>query len=163
MITTRSYTAEDRPALVQLMHELQDYLASIDPINRVRAIKDFDVEKYVEHLLQTIEHEQGVVFVAKEQESLLGFVAGSVPQEDDEDILDHYPSREGKIHELVVSAKQRGQGTGRLLMERIEEYFKEQGCEYVRVGCFAPNTAAHAFYEKCGYADRYTEMLKKFS
>ena len=45
--------------------------------------------------------------------------------------------------------------------EKMEEEFRTQGCEGIRVGCFAPNTDTHAFYEKCGYVDRYIEMLKK--
>lgn len=46
-------------------------------------------------------------------------------------------------------------------MEAMEEYFREQECEFVRVSCFAPNTDAHRFYEKSGYEDRNIEMVKR--
>lgn len=161
MITVQPYTPEDKDALMRLMIELQGHVASIDPMHRIRTLEDFDTEKYIDDLLRTIERDRGILFVATEDNHLLGFIAGGIPQETEEDLLDHYPVREGKIYELVVSAKHRGQGTGRQLMEKMEEYFKEQNCEFIRVGCLAPNTATHAFYEKCGYNDRYVEMLKK--
>lgn len=160
MITIRSFTTADRLILIQLMTELQNYIAAIDPLQRNRAADDFDAQAYIDQLQSTLQRESGILFVAEENDALLGFIAGSIP-EDAEDMLDHYPAREGKIHELVVSEKHREKGIGRLLMEKLEEQFRGQGCEYIRVGCFAPNKGAHSFYEKYGYHERYIEMLKR--
>ncbi len=145
------------------MAELQEHLSTMDPLKRIRNIEDFDVAQYIDHLLKKVRHDKGEIFVAEEQDILLGFIAGIIPNEDPDDALDHYPAKEGNILELVVSQKHRGQGAGRALMERMETYLREKNCEYIRVGCFAPNTGTHAFYEKCGYADRYIEMLKKIA
>lgn len=161
MITIRPDTADDRPSLLLLMTELQEYLASLDSLHRLKTTEDFDAETYLDYLFADLERDNGSFFVADEDGSVLGFIAGSIPAEDPEDLLDHYPAREGKIHELVVSEGHREKGIGRLLMEKMEQQFRSQGCEYIRVGCFTPNTGAHRFYEKYGYADRYTEMLKK--
>ncbi|MDO8648691.1 MAG: GNAT family N-acetyltransferase [Candidatus Peregrinibacteria bacterium] len=161
MIAIRPYMADDHPVLVEFMIELQGHIASLDPLGRVRSSQDFDAEVYLEHLLSLLKSESGFLFIAEEYEALLGFIAGSIPKDAEEDLLDHYPVREGKIHELAVSESHREKGIGRLLMEKIEEQFRSQGCEYIRVGCFAPNTGAHAFYKKNGYDDRYTEMLKR--
>lgn len=144
------------------MTELQSHFAPLDPLHRVRTASDFDAKAYIDQLLSMLQRESGSLFVAEENDALLGFVAGSIP-EDAEDLLDHYPAKEGKLHELVVFEAHREKGIGRLLMEKLEEQLRSQGCEYIRVGCFVPNTGARAFYEKCGYTDRYVEMLKKFS
>ncbi len=161
MITIRPDTTDDRPSLLLLMTKLQEHLAFLDSLRRLKGTDDFDSETYLDHLFADLERDNGSFFVAEEDGSVLGFIAGSIPAEDSEDLLDHYPAKEGKIHELVVSENHRAKGIGRILMEKMEEHLRNQGCTYVRVGCFVPNTGTHAFYEKCGYADRYMEMLKE--
>lgn len=161
MIAIRQYRAEDRPAILPLMAELQEHIAKIDPLRRIKVSSDFDTEAYVDHLLSVLSRENGLLLIAEEAGILFGFIAGSVPVDTEEDLLDHYPAKEGKIHELVVSEKYREKGIGKLLMEKMEQSFRDQGCTYVRVGCFAPNMGTHAFYEKCDYIDRYIEMLKQ--
>jgi ribosomal protein S18 acetylase RimI-like enzyme len=161
MISIRPYAANDQLALQQLMAELQNHLSDMDPLKRIRNIEDFDAAQYIDHLLDKVGNDKGKIFVAEEQDKLIGFIAGAIPNEDPDDALDHYPAKEGSIIELVISQEYHGQGTGRALMEKMEEYFREKNCEYIRVGCFAQNTNTHAFYEKRGYADRHVEMLKQ--
>jgi ribosomal protein S18 acetylase RimI-like enzyme len=163
MVSIRPFEPADHPALRRIITELQTHIASLDPLQKVRKPEDFDARRYVDVLLKTLDNESGILLVAKENGILLGFIAGSIPPQIEEDLLDHYPTKEGKIHELVVSEKRREKGIGRMLIEKLEEQFRIQGCEYVRVGCFVPNTGTHAFYEKCGYSDRYVEMLKQIS
>lgn len=163
MISIRPYSAGDQSAIEELMKELQKHLSDIDPLKRVRNIEDFDASNYIDRLLEKVESTDGKIFIAEEDGRPLGFVAGIISGGDSDDSLDHYPATEGNVVELVVSQKHRGQGTGRMLMEKMEEFLKENGCEYVRVGCFAGNTGTHAFYEKCGYGDRYIELLKRLS
>lgn len=162
MISIHPFTPANRMSLISLMAELQEHLATIDPLKRIKTIPDFDAEAYINHLLEQMKG-KGVILIANDGNTVVGFIAGTIPGEDSEDALDHYPAKEGKIVELVVSQIHRGQGTGKLLMEKIEEYFRDNGCEYIRVGCFAQNTGTHAFYKKCGYGDRYIEMLKELS
>lgn len=161
MVMIRLYTANDHSALLQLMLQLQSYLAPLDSLHRVRDTSDFDAAAYIEHLLSMVQHDRGSLFVADEHGTVIGFMAGSIHTADSVDLLDHYPAKEGTIHELVVSETHREKGIGRQLMEKLEEQFRSQECEYIRVGCFAPNSKAYAFYEKCGYDDRYIEMLKR--
>ncbi len=162
MIDIHLYQPTDRSAILQLMTELQSHVAAIDPLHRLKTTEDFDEDAYVDHLLEQTKS-LGVIFIAKDEHAAAGFIAGVISDEDPDDTLDHYSAKEGKILELVVSKQHRGGGIGRELMEKMEEYFREKDCEYIRVGCFAPNTGTHAFYEKCGYADRYLEMLKLLS
>ncbi len=142
------------------MVALQRHIAQIDPLKRQRSVSDFDATAYIDHLLQRIESANGVLLVALEAEVPVGFVAGIIPVETESDLLEHYPTKEGTIVELVVTEEQRGKNIGSDLLKAVEEYFKQEGCDSIRVGCFSPNTGAHMFYEKCGYSDRYIEMLK---
>lgn len=50
-----------------------------------------------------------------------------------------------------------------MLIQKMETYFKDSDCEYIRVDCFAPNKNAYHFYEKLEYKDRQIEMMKKIS
>lgn len=161
MIDIHPYHSADQSALLQLMTELQGFIAPLDPLHRLKTTEDFNAEAYIDQLLRQTKEEHGIILIAKEEEVVIGFIAGTIPDTTDEDLLDHYPAIEGRVVELVVSEKYRGKNVGRILMDELEQYFRKNECEFVRVGCFAPNVGTHAFYEKCGYGDRYIEMLKK--
>lgn len=45
-------------------------------------------------------------------------------------------------------------------MEKMEEYFGENGCDVARVEVFEPNVKTHSFYRKLGYQDRNIDMMK---
>ena len=161
MIDIRPYHSEDRSAISQLMTELQGHVVALDPLHRLKTVEDFDAETYVDHLLLQMKEVHGIILIAKEEDEIIGFVVGSIPPASEGENLDHYAAIEGKIDELVVSEKHRGKHVGLELIRELEQHFQKNGCEFIRVGCFAPNVGTHAFYEKCGYNDRYIEMLKK--
>jgi ribosomal protein S18 acetylase RimI-like enzyme len=48
-----------------------------------------------------------------------------------------------------------------MLMEKVEEYFRQEGCENSRVEVFEPNVGARQLYQKLGYRDRMIELIKK--
>ncbi len=52
---------------------------------------------------------------------------------------------------------------GTLLINKMEDYFKEMGCEYIFVDVFAYNKNAINFYSKKGYHARMHNYLKKIT
>jgi GNAT superfamily N-acetyltransferase len=58
---------------------------------------------------------------------------------------------------LVVDRSYRRKGIGRMLIERAEEWAKEQGCSVVRLWSSAPRAASHRFYEQLGYTNIKTQ------
>ena len=80
---------------------------------------------------------------------------------DEHDYLDYKCPRRGEIIELIVTKKVRSKGVGKLLMDKIETYFKNKGCEYVLVDVFAYNDNAINFYKKDNYHTRMQCMIKK--
>ena len=77
------------------------------------------------------------------------------------DYLDYKCPRRGEITELIVTNKTRSKGIGQLLINKMEEYFKSVGCEYIVVDVFAYNEKGIKFYNKKGYHSRMETMIKK--
>ena len=66
-----------------------------------------------------------------------------------------------EITELIVTNKIRSKGVGQELTNKMEEYFKSVGCEYVLIDVFSYNENAIKFYNKKGYHSRmYTDIKK---
>ena len=86
---------------------------------------------------------------------------GILRKYDEYDYLDYKCPRCGEITELVVSKEVRGKGIGKLLMTKMEEYFKSIDCEYISIDVFAYNTKGINFYEKEGYNTRGLIDIKK--
>ncbi|MGH9387549.1 MAG: GNAT family N-acetyltransferase [Vicinamibacterales bacterium] len=58
---------------------------------------------------------------------------------------------------LVVDRGHRRQGIGQMLIERAEEWAREQGCSIVRLWSSATRTESHRFYECLGYTNIKTQ------
>lgn len=155
----REYRPEDYDALRQCLTGLQDFIHALDPLERVRGIDDFNADGYTRTLIEGVGKKDGVIFLAELDGNVCGCSAGWVIPAEDEDLLGHYPSRSGRVVELFVSDTVRGKGVGSLLMKEIENVFRENGCDSVRVEVFSGNEA-HAFYQKIGYSDRCIDMMK---
>ena len=50
---------------------------------------------------------------------------------------------------------------GKQLLKKIEEYFKEVGCKGILLNVFTNNEVAKGFYEKEGYSERTSELIKQ--
>jgi GNAT superfamily N-acetyltransferase len=57
------------------------------------------------------------------------------------------------LHGLVVDENYRHNGIGKLLMQQIENWAYEVGCEGVQVRSSIKRKEAHLFYEKIGYVN----------
>lgn len=80
---------------------------------------------------------------------------------DEYDYLDYKCPKRGEITELIVSKNARSKGIGNMLMNKMEDYFKSEDCEYVLVDVFAYNETAIKFYDRHGYHSRMYTSIKK--
>ena len=158
-VKIRKYQESDRTALVKLLEELMDYIASIDDLKRIRRMPMFG-ESYTRRTLQRVAEDNGIIYVAELEGELAGAVIGTMPEQTEEDRLEHVPSRFGEVLELVVKAEYRDRGVGTMLMRKLEEHFKENGCNIAGVGVLVPNKKAHRLYSKLGYENRSYYMTK---
>jgi N-acetylglutamate synthase-like GNAT family acetyltransferase len=109
--------------------------------------------------LHMYEKVQGFVFVAEENGKVIGFVSGLfIP-------LFHQHELMFRITALCVDDKEREEGIGKRLLEKIEELCRKKECYYLEVTSGAQRKKeAHLFYESLGYTTykgkRFTKRLE---
>ena len=100
-------------------------------------------------------------YLAIENNKAIGLIMGCIFPYDEHDYLDYKCPKRGEITELIVTNKIRSKGIGQELINKMEEYFKSVGCEYVIVDVFAYNEIGKKFYNKKDYHARMETMIKK--
>lgn len=111
--------------------------------------------------LEEVKNNNGKCYLYVENNEAIDLIMRFVRSYDEYDCLDYKCPKSGKISELIVTKKTRSKGIGQLLTNKMEEYFKSIGCEYVFVDVFAYNEKGINFYNKKGYHLRMEIMLKK--
>ena len=143
-----------------LLVELEKYIISIDEDNLDQLNPDYR-DKMTLLDLKKINDNNGKCYLAIENNKAIGLIMGIIKEFNDADYLDYKCPKEGEIVELIVTNKIRNNGIGQRLMNKMEEYFKSVGCEYILVDVFAYNKKGLEFYNKQGYHPRmYTEIKK---
>lgn len=143
-----------------LLTELEEYIVSIDKDELDHVHPEYH-EKMALVDLEELNENKGKCFLAIEDEKAIGLIMGTIPPYEEYDYLDYKCPKRGIITELIVTSKIRSKGVGQALMDKLEEYFKSNDCEYVLVDVFAYNDNAISFYEKKGYHSRmYTDIKK---
>ncbi len=160
-ITIREYTESDAAQVAALMDAFHDYLVDIDPNRRLRRLPGYG-EAALKEETEAIKDGKGIIHLAFDGERAVGFVIGvlATPFTAD-DLLGTNPSTRGRVNELYVSDAYRGQGIAKMLVEKVEAWLKEHGCDTVFLGVFAFNTDAIEMYEHIGYSEIERYMMKK--
>jgi ribosomal protein S18 acetylase RimI-like enzyme len=122
-----------------LLVELEEYILSIDKDN-LDQLHDEYWEKMALIDLEEVKTHKGKCYLAIDNNSVLGLIMGYLREYNQYDYLDYKCPKSGVISELVTTSSSRGKGIGKKLMNKMEEYFKSQGCEYSYVDVFAYNT-----------------------
>lgn len=143
-----------------LLVELEEYIISIDKDNLDRLHQNYR-DKMAILDLEEVNKNNGKCYLALDNDKVIGLIMGCIPPYDEYDYLDYKCPKRGEITELIVTDKVRSKGIGQMLMSKIEEYFKEVGCEYILVDVFAYNDSGINFYNKKGYHNRMHTMIKK--
>ena len=143
-----------------LLVELEEYILSIDKDNLDQLHKDYR-DKMAELDLDEVNKYNGKCYLAVENDKAIGLIMGCIYPYEEHDYLDYTCPKTGEITELIVTKKVRSTGVGKLLMSKMEEYFKNKNCEYIHVDVFAYNESGINFYKKDGYHTRMEIMIKK--
>ena len=145
-----------------LLVELGEYIVSIDQDELELVHPDYR-EHMTEYDLKNISDYDGKCYLAIEDKKVIGLIMGTIRQYDEHDYLDYKCPKEGEITELIVTSKVRSKGIGKALMNKMEEYFKSVGCEYILVDVFAYNQNGIHFYDQQGYHSRMPTKIKKIN
>lgn len=143
-----------------LLVELEEYIISIDKDNLDQLHPEYR-EKMALLDLKEVNENNGKCYLAIENNQVIGLIMGIIPEFDEYDYLDYKCPKRGEITELIVTAKVRSNGVGKLLIDTMEKYFKDMGCEYVIVDVFAYNEVGKNFYNRNGYHARMETQIKK--
>ena len=144
----------------ELLVELEEYILTIDE-DKLDQLHPEYREKIALLDLQEVEDNNGKCFIAVENNKAIGLIMGTIIKYEDYDYLDYKCPKSGEITELIVTQKIRSTGVGQALMNKMEEYFKSVGCEYIFVDIFAYNKNGINFYNKQGYHPRMHVGVKK--
>lgn len=153
------YSPEHTDAVKNLLTELQGHIADLDS-EKYNILTEQFRDKYFEKTIDEVKEHNGKILLSQENNKITGLVIGTINNEAENSFCFRAPKR-GRITELIVSEKFRSQGTGKLLLEKMEEFFKESGCEDILLEVFGSNKEAQKFYCSNGYSERTIEMMKK--
>ena len=143
-----------------LLVELEEYIVSIDKDNLDQVHPEYR-EKMAIIELEDIENNNGKCFIAVDNNKAIGLIMGCIFPYQEHDYLDYKCPKRGEITELIVTKNTRSKGVGQELINKMEQYFKSVGCEYVIVDVFAYNENGKDFYSKQNYHTRMETMIKK--
>lgn len=153
MINITAYTPTDREATEQLIVELHDGLAELEPDILERGAGF--ASRFLDYILEKCTSQRGAIFVAKKDGAVVGMIAMRVERQADEKIDYVF------ISELIVTERARNQRIGTLLLTQAETYAKSIGVPHLSVSLLAKNSGAYKLYQKEGFRDFAIWMYKK--
>lgn len=158
----KEFENTDIEQIKDLLVELQEYVVEIDKY-KLNIISSQYRDKYFDWMMEDCISQQGKIFVAEENNQIVGMIAGYVETYNERDELDYTCPKKGIVAELIVSKNVRSKGCGQLLINKVEDYFKSINCEFVQIDVFAYNEIAKNFYHKNNYEERMVTLFKKLN
>ena len=143
-----------------LLVELQNYLIDIDDWHTQVMLPEYR-ENSFKMDMKKIEKQNGKIYLAIENDIVSGLIMGVVEVKDEIDKLTNDCAKTGSVIELIVKNNIRGNGIGKSLLEKIEEYFKSINCKRINIEVFGPNKKGLNFYKKNDYITRDIIVSKR--
>lgn len=143
-----------------LLVELEEYIVSIDEDNLDIVSADYR-EKMALVDLEKIKNNNGKCYLYIDNKNVVGLIMGIIPKYDENDYLDYKCPKKGEVTELIIKKEYRNHNIGKILLNKMEEYFRENKCEYSFIDVFAYNKSGINFYDKNGYHSRMIIDIKK--
>ncbi len=154
------YQDSYQESIKNLLVELQNYIIKIDKYNLNIISKDYR-DKYFDFMLEDNKRYKGKVFLAVQDNCVLGFISGYLRNYDFRDYLDYSCPKMGIITEFIVNQDSQSQGVGKKLLFQMEDYLKNLDCQYITLDVFAYNQKAIDFYYGNNYENRMISLIKK--
>lgn len=143
-----------------LLVELQNYLIDIDDWHTQVMIPEYR-ENIFKLDMNKVKKQNGKIYLSIENGIVNGLIIGIVEEKDEIDKLTNDCAKTGSVFELVVKSNIRGNGIGKSLLDKIEEYFRSIYCQRINIEVFGPNKKGLNFYEKNDYIIRDAIVSKR--
>lgn len=154
------YNAKYDEQIKGLLVELQNYLIDIDDWHTQILLPEYR-EKIFKLDMDNVQKQNGKVYLSIENELVNGLIIGVVDEKDEIDKLTNDCAKTGSVLELIVKDNIRGNGIGKLLLEKMEQYFKSIDCKRINIEVFGPNARGLNFYLRNNYVIRDLIVSKK--
>ena len=154
------YDSKYDEQIKDLLVELQNYLVDIDNWH-TQILKPEYRENMFKLDMEKVRKQNGKIYLYIENNVAIGIIIGIIEEKDEIDKLTNDCAKTGSILELVVKNDIRGNGIGKLLLGKIEQFIKDVDCKRINIEVFGPNKKGLNFYEKNGYITRDIIVSKK--
>ena len=146
-ITIRGADYKDIPDIMRLLV----YIAQLHHSGRPDIFKEEGSSKYSsDDLVKIIANDNTPVFVAAdENDSIYGYAFCIVKETIDNILLCN--RKVLYLDDLCVDTSARGQGIGRLLIEKVKSHRRNIGANSIELNVWNFNKSAISFYEHCGF------------
>jgi GNAT superfamily N-acetyltransferase len=125
---------------------LTEHHASSDPLFRLRADADAEIQRLLDALFRDPDT---AIFVYERDAALTGFCSARIDRAPPILLED----RRAEITDLMVCADERRRGIGRALVECALDWLKERGVERCEVRVATRNTEGQHFWRSLGFGD----------
>lgn len=138
----RKFIEEDLSYVLELCREVRQH--HIDILDGYFTEQNDEFEKL--GFLQSLENENMIALVAENNEKICGYLLA-------ERKFSPYLKEPNLVHITNFGVKKeiRGQGIGKMLMDRLLKICEETNIDEVRLGVFNKNVSAYKFYEQYGF------------
>lgn len=147
------YDSKYNEQMKDLLVELQNYLIDIDDWHTQIMLPEYR-ENSFKMDMNKVKKQNGKIYLSVENNIVVGLIMGIVEEKDEVDKLTNDCAKTGSIIELIVKNNIRGNGIGKSLLDKMEEYFKSIDCKRINIEVFGPNKRGLNFYEKNDYIIR---------
>ena len=155
MTIVRCYETNDTQSLRDLA--VQNYAEQYEAVD-MGDRDDPAQQAYVSHILQIQKSGKGIVLVAVQDESLIGFVCLLKPEVTTTD--NSSESAYAYMSDLYVVPECRKQGAGSLLVRESEARAREMGATRIVLRVAADNEEVRRFYSRAEYQEKFVVMSK---
>jgi ribosomal protein S18 acetylase RimI-like enzyme len=155
-ISTRKATAKDYNSVCELFDE-------IDALHRDNLPHIFQkpsgAAREQDYYLGLVADENVALFVSEAGEKLVGFVHAII--RDTPAFPVFVPRRYAIVDGIVVKSEFQNHGTGRMLMDKMQEWAIAKGAVSIELNVYEFNETAISFYERLGYQTFSRKMSKE--
>lgn len=148
----RQATRADLPEIAKLAGALVRQHLGFDA-KRFLFIEDPEAG-YVWWFGKELLNEQALLLCATLDERIVGYAYARLEPKDWNALLDAH----GALHDILVDEGARGQGIGKLLLQRVLAELRERGAPRVVLHTAVQNTAAQKLFESAGFRRTMIEM-----
>ena len=110
-----------------LLVELEEYIVSIDEDNLDIVSADYR-EKMALIDLEKVKNNNGKCYLYIDNKNVVGLIMGIIPKYDENDYLDYKCPKKGEVTELIIKKEYRNHNIGKILLNKMEEYFRKNNC-----------------------------------